>query len=105
MAYQYTQVYVARDLNTQNSVVTSAPFFMADFSQVNVSVSTQSNAAINRQESNADGLSSPIPENSWANVQPISVNSTFNITVSARWSRISTPALSNSTIIFVGTSR
>lgn len=104
MAYQYSQVYIAKSPSVNNSLITSPPFFIADFTQVSVSVSTQSTHATNVQVSNADGLQSAIPENSWANVLTPSVNSLFIITAGPRWSRVSNPSLSSATIIFHGSS-
>jgi len=93
---------VVRDLSTNTSLVTSPAWFVADFKHLTVSVSTQSNAAINYQASNADGFGLPIPENSWMNMQALSINSIIVLPVGNRWSRISTPAASSSTIIFSG---
>lgn len=105
MSYQYSQVQIAKDLSNNNTLITSPPFFIADFAQLAVSVSTSSTHAINIQMSNANGLQSAIPENSWANVLSPSVNSMFVLTVGPRWSRVSCPASSNATIVYHGTSR
>jgi len=93
---------VAKDLSTNAGLITTPAWFVGDFRQLTVSVSTQSNAAINIQSSNADGFQSAIPENSWANVLSPSVNSVFVLPVGQRWSRTSSPAASNATIIFSG---
>lgn len=102
MPLSTAQYQVVRDLSTNTSLVTSPAWFTGDFRQLTLSVSTQSNAAINVQSSNADGFQSAIPENSWANIQAISVQSVFVLPVGQRWSRISTPAASSSTIILAG---
>lgn len=97
------RMQVAKSLSVNASLITTPPFLIADLMNVTVSVSTQSNSAINLQISNADGLQSPIPENSWQNILAISVQSTFLIQqFGARWSRTSSEAASNSTIIFAG---
>ena len=96
------RMQVAKDLSTNASLITTPPFYIGHLRQLSVSVSTQSNNATNIQVSNADGFQSPIPENSWVNILPISVQSVFNLTTGARWSRTSSPASSNATIIFVG---
>lgn len=97
------RMQVAKDLSTNASLITTPPFFMGDLALVTISASTQSNAAINVQVSNADGLQSVIPENSWRNVLAISVQSVFQVPqVGARWSRTSGEAASNCTLIFAG---
>lgn len=93
---------VAKSLATNTTLITTPPWYIGDFRQLSVSVSTQSTHATNIQTSNADGFSEAIPENSWFNVLAVSVNSTFNLTTGARWSRSSSPASSNATIIFAG---
>lgn len=93
---------VAKSLTQNTSAITTPPWFIGDFIQLCVSVSTQSNAAIRIQTSNEDGLQGAIPENSWMNVLSPSVNSIFDVPVGARWSRTSSPASSNATIIFSG---
>lgn len=93
---------VAKSLTVNTSLITTPAWYIGDFRQLSVSVSTQSNNATNIQTSNADGFQDVIPENSWANVLTVSVQSTFNLTTGARWSRSSSPASSNATIIFVG---
>ena len=98
----FSGLQVQRDLSTNASLVTGPPWYTGDFQLMTVSVSTQSNAAINFQTSDADGFQSPIPENSWVNQQAFSVQSIFNISTIPRWSRISSPAASSSTIIFTG---
>lgn len=95
-------IQVAKDLTNNTSLITSPAWYTGDFRFVTVSVSTQSNNATNIQQSNADGFQSPIPENSWANVLAVSVQSLFLLTSPARWSRSSSPSLSSGTIIFVG---
>lgn len=98
----YTQQQIAKSLSVNASLITTPPFFIGDFRQLSMSISTQSTHATNVQLSNADGFQSAIPENSWFNVLTPSVNSVFNITTGARWSRTSSPADSNATIIFSG---
>jgi hypothetical protein len=93
---------IAKSLTKSNGSIQSHPWFIGDFMQLTVSASTQSNAMINVQLSNADGFTTAIPENSWYNVLTLSVNSIFDVPTGARWSRVSTPALSNATIIFSG---
>ena len=93
---------IAKDLSNNVSLITSPPWYTGDFRQLTVSLSSQSNNATNIQSSNADGFSAPIPEASWVNVLPISVSSIFNLTTIPRWSRSSSPASSNGTIIFTG---
>lgn len=93
---------IAKSLSANASLITTPPWFVGDFRQLTVSVSTQSTHATNIQVSNADGFQSEIPENSWQNVLAVSVNSTFAITTGVRWSRSSSPAASNATIIFAG---
>lgn len=93
---------IAKSLGVNASLVTTPPWFVGDFIQLCVSASTQSNAAINIQMSNADGFTDPIPENSWYNVLAVSVQSVFDLTTGPRWSRTSSPASSNATIIFSG---
>ena len=93
---------IAKSPNISNSLVTSPPYYVGDFRQLTVSVSTQSAGAINVQVSNADGLQGDIPENSWANVLTPSVNSLFALTTGMRWSRVSCQSLSSHTIIFAG---
>ena len=95
---------VANSLSENASLITTPPFFIGDFRQLTISASTQSNNAINVQTSNADGFQSPIPEASWVNVLPISVQSIFALSTGARWSRTSSPASSNATLIFAGRS-
>lgn len=97
------RMQVAKSLSVNASLITSPPFFIGDLRDVTVSLSTQSAHATNIQVSNADGFQEAIPENSWTNVLTPSVNSTFILTqVGARWSRTSSPAGSNATIIFAG---
>lgn len=93
---------VVKSLSVNQSLITTPPIFTGDFQQLTISFSTQSNNAINVQMSNADGLQSAIPENSWANVLTPSVNSAFVLPIGYRWSRTSSPASSNATIIFSG---
>lgn len=93
---------IAKSLTVNTTAITTPAWFIGDFRQLSISASTQSNNAINVQTSNADGFSEAIPENSWANVLAISVNSVFNLTTGARWSRTSSPASSNATLIFAG---
>jgi hypothetical protein len=102
VAHLPNKIQVAKSLSENASLITSPPFFVGDFRQLSVSVSTQSAGALNIQMSNADGLQSAIPENSWANVLTPSVNSVFAITTGPRWSRSSSQAASNHTIIFSG---
>ncbi len=94
---------VAKSLTTNASLITTPAWYIGDFKTVTISASTQSNNAINVQVSNADGFQDVIPENSWANVLAISVQSVFALTqLGARWSRTSSPASSNATLIFTG---
>lgn len=103
MSYPTPSRYqVAKSLTVSTATIWSAPFFVGDFQQLTVSISTQSNNAINIQMSNADGFDAVIPENSWANVLTPSVNSAFVLPIGYRWSRSSSPASSNATIIFSG---
>ena len=94
---------VAKSPSVNNSLVTSPAWYIGDFGQLTVSLSTQSAGAINIQVSNADGFQDVIPENSWANVLSPSVNSLFLISqLGARWSRVSCQSLSSHTVIFAG---
>lgn len=93
---------IAKSLTVSTNTIWSQPWFVGDFIQLCISASTQSNNAINVQMSNADGFTAVIPENSWYNVLPISVQSVFDLPTGARWSRTSSPALSNVTLIFSG---
>jgi hypothetical protein len=102
VAHLPNKIQVAKSLSENASLITSPPFFVGDFRQLSVSVSTQSAGALNIQMSNADGLQSAIPENSWANVLTPSVNSVFILSTGPRWSRSSSQAASNHTIIFSG---
>ena len=95
---------IAKDLSNNASLITTPAWYVGDFRQLSVSVSTQSAGALNIQASNADGFQSPIPENSWINVLTPSVNSVFALTTGIRWSRSSSQAASNHTIIFAGRS-
>lgn len=104
MSVMPPRMQVAKSLSENASLVTSPPFYIGDLRDVTVSLSTQSTHATNIQLSNADGFQSAIPENSWFNVLTPSVNSLFVVSQSgARWSRSSSPAASNATIIFAGT--
>jgi hypothetical protein len=98
----YSAYQIAKDLTNNTSLVTSPPWYTGDFRLLTISVSTQSNAAINVQMSNAEGIQGVVPEASWINVLPISVQSIFPLTTIGRWSRTSSPASSNATIIFTG---
>lgn len=103
MATQYDAKFqVAKSLSVNNALIQSPAWFIGDFRQLSVSVSTSSTHIVNIQVSNADGFQSAIPENSWQNVLSPSVNSTFALTVGPRWSRVSCEASSNCTIIFSG---
>lgn len=103
MAHLDNKTQIAKSLSVNASLITSPPFFVGDFRQLTISVSTQSAGALNVQLSNADGLQSAIPENSWVNVLTPSVNSLFVISqIGARWSRTSSQAASNHTLIFSG---
>lgn len=93
---------IAKSLTTNVTAITTPAWYVGDFRQLSVSVSTQSTHATNIQMSNEDGFQSAINENSWFNVLAISVNSTFALTTGPRWSRSSSPASSNATIIFAG---
>lgn len=96
---------IAKSLSENVSLITTPAWFIGDLRQLTVSCSTQSNNAINIQLSNEDGLQTVIPEASWINVLPISTQSIFVISqIGARWSRSSSPASSNATIIFAGRS-
>ena len=97
-----SKIFVAKSLTVNTSLITTPPIFTGDFQQITVSFSTQSNNAINVQQSNEDGLQSVIPEASWRNVFSASINSIHVLPVGARWSRTSSPASSNATIIFTG---
>jgi hypothetical protein len=100
-----TNFRVDKDLSTNASLVTTPAWFVGDFRQLTISASTQSINAINVQMSNADGFQSPIPENSWANVLLViagSVTTSLTLPVGYRWSRTSSPASSNNTLIFAG---
>lgn len=99
-----TGFQIAKDLSTNAGLITTPAWFVGDFRQLTVSVSTSSAGALNIQVSNADGFQSAIPENSWVNVLTPSVNSTFALTTGVRWSRSSSQAVSNHTIIFAGRS-
>lgn len=93
---------VAKSLSDNVATINTPPWFVGDLQQLTVSISTSSTHATNIQMSNADGFQSAIPENSWANVLTPSVNSAFVLPVGYRWSRTSSPASSNATIIFSG---
>ena len=93
---------VAKSPTQSNSLVTSPPYYIGDFKQLAVSVSTQSAGAIQVQISNEDGFQNPIPETSWVNILTPSINSIFAMTVGPRWSRVSCQSLSSHTIIFTG---
>lgn len=101
-------IQIAKNLSTNASLTTSPPWFIGDWRQITVSVSTQSNTGVVIQTSNADGLQSEIPENSWFNHITVtglgSITSIFALTPGARWSRSSSQANSNCTIIFAGRS-
>ena len=101
-------IQVAKDLSTNASLTTSPPWFIGDWRQLTVSVSTQSNTGVIIQTSNAEGFSGPIPENSWFTALTVtglaSTTSVFPLTTGARWSRSSSQAASNATIIFAGRS-
>jgi len=102
-----TNFQIAKDLSTNASLITTPAWFVGDFRQLTVSASTQSINAINIQMSDADGFQSPIPENSWSNVLLViagSVTTSIVLPVGYRWSRSSSPASSNNTIIFAGRS-
>ena len=99
-----TGFQIAKDLSNNASLITTPAFFTGDFRMLTVSVSTQSNAAINVQSHNGDGFQAPLNEAEWRNVLPISVQSVFALTTIPRWSRTSSPAASNATIIFAGRS-
>ena len=74
-----TGYQIAKDLSNNASLITTPAFFVGDFQQLTVSLSTQSAGALNIQVSNDDGFQSPINENSWRNVLTPSVNSLFVI--------------------------
>lgn len=93
---------VAKSPTVNNSLITSPPWYIGDFRQVSVSVSTQSAHATNIQVSTDDGFQTPIAENSWVNVLTVSVSSTFALTTGPRWSRVSCPSLSSATVVFTG---
>jgi hypothetical protein len=96
------RIQVAKSLSENVTAITTPAFFVGDFQQLTISVSTSSTHATNVQMSNADGLQAAIPENSWANVLTPSVNSTFVLPIGYRWSRTSSPASSNATLIYSG---
>jgi len=97
------RMQIAKDLSTNATLINTPPFYIGELMNVTISASTQSNNAINVQLSNADGFSSAIPENSWSNVLAISTQSVFALPqLGARWSRTSSPASSNATLIFAG---
>lgn len=93
---------IAKSLTVNTTVITTPPWFTGDFGLLTVSCSTQSNAAINIQSNNGDGFQTPLVEADWMNRLAISTNSVFAVSPIPRWSRVSTPALSSSTIIFTG---
>ena len=93
---------VAKSLTVNTSLITTPPWYTGDFKLLTVSCSTQSNAAINIQSHNGDGFQSPLNEAEWRTVLPISIQSVHALTTIPRWSRTSSPALSNATIIFTG---
>lgn len=93
---------IAKSLTVNTSLITSPPFYTGDFKLLQVSASTQSNNAINVQSNNGDGLQTPLNEAEWRTVLPISVQSVFALAPIPRWSRTSSPASSNATIIFHG---
>lgn len=93
---------IAKSLSNSASSITSPPWFTGDFRLLTVSASTQSNNAINIQAHNGDGINTALNEAEWRTVLPISVQSVFAISPIPRWSRSSSPASSNATIIFTG---
>ena len=103
-----TGFQIAKDLSTNASLTTSPPWFVGDFRQITVSVSTQSNTGVVIQTSDADGFQSAIPENSWFNSITVtglgSNTSIYTVPAGVRWSRSSSQAASNCTIIFAGRS-
>lgn len=97
-----SEFQIAKDLSNNASLITTPAWYVGDFRQLTVSLSTQSAGALNIQVSNDEGLQSPINENSWRNVLTPSVNSVFALTTGVRWSRSSSQAASNHTIVFAG---
>lgn len=93
---------IAKSLTLSVSSVTSPPWFTGDFVLLQVSCSTQSNNAINIQGHDGDGFQTALNEAEWRNILPISVQSIHAISPIPRWSRSSSPASSNATIIFHG---
>lgn len=93
---------IAKSLTVNTSLITSNPWYTGDFKLLQVSCSTQSNAAINVQGHNGDGFQAPLAEAEWFNVLALSRNSVWAISPIPYWSRTSSPASSNGTIIFMG---
>lgn len=93
---------IQKSLTVSTASIQGQPWYTGDFKLLQVSCSTQSNNAINIQGNNGDGFQAALIEAEWRNILPISVQSIHNIAPIPRWSRASSPANSNATIIFHG---
>lgn len=107
MSYPYPAKFqVAKDLSTNASLTTSPAWFTGDFQLLSVSCSTQSNTGLIIQQADADGFQSVIPEAAWFTVLTVtglgSTTSIYDLPIGRRWSRSSSQANSNATIIFAG---
>jgi len=97
------KVKILKSLTVNVSTITTQAMFTGHFKTLTVSVSTQSNAAINIQAHGDEGFQAPLPEAGWKNVLAISaLSAVWAVNPVPMWSRVSTPASSNATITFLG---
>lgn len=91
-------------LTAASSGLTAGPYLMADFTQMTVSIVTQTNVAsvFTVQMSNEDGLSSALAQDQFSHVTALSQQGQFGVETGPRWVQVLRPSASSATIAISG---
>lgn len=97
-------------LGVANSSLTGAPWLIADFRQITLSLETQTNASSRYTVvgTNADGLQSALPtasqtvDGAWSVITALTRQGIFEIPPGFRWLNVFRPSASSATVTFAG---
>jgi hypothetical protein len=86
-----------------SSTYTSNPVLVADYRELNVSLSSTGTGAHTWQASNVDGFRSALTDNDFSTITSVTVKGSYSLDAGMRWLRFIKPATDSlSTVIITG---
>src|SRR5690242_17153046 len=87
-------------LTAASSGLTAGPYLMADFTQMTISIVTQTGSAsvFTVQMSNENGITSALAQDQFSHVTALTAQGQFGVETGARWLQVLRPSASSATI-------